>query len=408
MHTHPSSISELEQLKQELAALRQEVKELQRCVQIQPADPAAGTPLRTTIKCTELLLVYRGPEGRDIQARLSASKSGPTLIFYGLENAPGLQLHAGPDMAEFRLFTQHNESAVELSVEAGSGRGSVCVCEAGKPRAIMKAAETGAAISVVHDDGRVRAMLHADIEKGEVMVVTPESKTAVKISGEALGGLIAVNRRDGQTGGVLLATEAGGSLMLHDRQGKSGVALHQSPKGPILALTGENGHVPVFLAALEGRGQLELREPAGAAMGLKVAADSAAFSMVNAQDKAQVYLGYTAERASLHLKPNDESGCAASIFTQDEGGAVLVSGTDGMRRAGICATRDGGQLTLFNDLGIERVMLGSADDGGVLKLNWGGTIGVAALAAEAGGAILVNDAAGQVRASLPPVAEEEE
>ena len=85
----------------------------------------------------------------------------------------------------------------------------------------------------------------------------------------------------------------------------------------------------------------------------------------------------------------------------------MVSGTDGIRRAGICATRDGGQLSLFNDLGIERVLLGSADDGGALKLNWGGTVGVAALAAEAGGAILVNDASGQVRASLPPVQEEE-
>ena len=46
--------------------------------------------------------------------------------------------------------------------------------------------------------------------------------------------------------------------------------------------------------------------------------------------------------------------------------------------------------------------LACASDGGLLRLNWGGTLGVSALAMHEGGIIITNDANGNTNASVPP------
>ena len=88
-------------------------------------------------------------------------------------------------------------------------------------------------------------------------------------------------------------------------------------------------------------------------------------------------------------------------MTNEIGGVCVLSDFDGTRRAGMAANQSGGMVALYNDLGIQRVELGCAEDGGLLKLNWGGNIGVSALATHQGGAVLVNDANGELRDSLP-------
>lgn len=93
---------------------------------------------------------------------------------------------------------------------------------------------------------------------------------------------------------------------------------------------------------------------------------------------------------------------AGSLFVGEHGGVCLLSDREGDRRAGLAANQAGGQATSFNDLGILRAKLACASDGGLLKLNWGGIVGVSALAMHEGGGVIVNDANGNPSASVPP------
>ena len=60
------------------------------------------------------------------------------------------------------------------------------VCEAGQPRAVMKAADVGAAISVVHDDGHARITMVGTPNNGELFAVTPDMKIGVKIAADGM------------------------------------------------------------------------------------------------------------------------------------------------------------------------------------------------------------------------------
>ncbi len=108
-----------------------------------------------------------------------------------------------------------------LKVETESGRGQVGVCEAGRPRAIVKATPTGGALSAVHDDGHSRITMVSTENNGELLAVTPDMKVGVKIAADGVdGGYITVNRANGKAGVILSNTPIGGAVIVKDHGGQ--------------------------------------------------------------------------------------------------------------------------------------------------------------------------------------------
>jgi len=442
----------LSQLTEQVATLTRHVAELQQQVSLFQnllgTEKLEGSPAPLLhVRCASLSLC--SPENpSQAQAVLAAGSAGPSFALSGTDGSTRVLIDVRQEQPRCVLYGGELKPAVELGAEAATGRGHIGVLEAGKPRTLMKASEAGGAVSVVHDDGRPRAMLFGSAAHGEVLALaadTPamvklscdksrggglvtvsanDAKPAVALSASAEGGAVMVLRKEGTVGcsmatmervcGItvadlgqgqlhLLSDPSGPSIRLTDPEGKPRVSLHSTGQGAIISLDSQTNQPWLSLAAVQGQPALHLENGQGDRITLQTAPEGGgmlAFS--NPPDKPQLLLLNAKSGPSVALRPQTDRGAAATLGCTREGGAVFICDSEGTRRCGLCATEDGSQLMLFNDLGIERVLLGSAQDGGALKLNWGGTMGVAALATQEGGAVVVNDANGRPRASLPP------
>jgi hypothetical protein len=141
---------------------------------------------------------------------------------FGADAKTRLSMVVGKEGARLQLFSQRSEPSAEIWVEDETGRGHVQVYEAGKPRALMKAAKEGGIVGVVHDDGHSRAfMISSQTEGGEIMAVTPDMQAGVKISASSPnGGYITVNRTNGKAGIIIACTPFSGVVVVNDAKGQ--------------------------------------------------------------------------------------------------------------------------------------------------------------------------------------------
>ena len=220
-------VSELEQLKQEVAALRAQVTLLQQqhdeLRQFLVVSKCSLAPDKRTlsIECGLLCVSHPG-HPKSPRLRLMASDKGAEIFMSDSEHHARLQILTAPDSAHLRLFANGTCRAVELSVEEPSGRGQVAVFEAEKPRALMKAAPDHGVVSVTHDDGLVRAFLSANADAGEFVALGPDMKAAVRIHSSARnGGAISVHGHNGKHAVLLGSTEQHGAVIVNDAQGRT-------------------------------------------------------------------------------------------------------------------------------------------------------------------------------------------
>ena len=441
----------LDQLTEQVTSLTRQVTELQQQVsvfqQLLWTETREGSPTPLHLRCASLTVC--SPENASqAQAVLAAGSAGPTFALTGSDGSSRMLIDAQKEKVRCSLYGDENQPAVELGVESGAGRGFIAVFDAGKPRGLMKASEGGGAVSIVHDDGRPRAMLFGNQAHGEVLALAADTDATVKLSCDKAhgGGLITVSANDAKPAVALSASAEGGAVMVLRKEGTVGcsmatmqrvagitvadlgqgqlhllsdpsgpsirltapdgrprLSLHSTDEGAIISLDSPTDQPLLSLATVQGQPALHLENGKGDRVTLQTAPEGGSMlAFSNPPDKPQLLLLNAKSGPSVALRPQTDRGAAATLGCTREGGAIFICDSEGTRRCGLCATEDGSQLMLFNDLGIERVLLGSAQDGGALKLNWGGTMGVAALATQEGGAVVVNDANGQPRASLPP------
>lgn len=212
--------AELDQLKSEVAALRRELAELKRFFSIEKPGADNG-PALLHVHCSTLTLSDPTDPNR-AQGMLAANEDGPALSLWGSDAKARVILSAKKDVASCDLFAKDLKHAVQITVDEPSGCGQVGVLDAGKPRAVMKATDHGGVVSVVHDDGQVRAlMLSREHQGGEFIAVTPDMKTGVRISaGAPQGGVVSVNRPNGKPGALLACTEESGAVIVNNAKGK--------------------------------------------------------------------------------------------------------------------------------------------------------------------------------------------
>jgi hypothetical protein len=434
-------------LTEQVAALQHQLGQLQQFLCVETRPDLEGAPSFLTLRCASVSLC--NPQNpTQTQGLLAGSNTGASFSLSGIDGKDRIMLSAQHDLPRCTLFAADLKEAVELSLDPGSGRGLISVSDAGKPRTLMKASDIGGVISVVHDDGRPRALLFGNAAHGEILALGADTPATVKISCDKShgGGLVTVSANDSKPAVALSASHEGGAVMvlrkegsvgcsmatmdkvsgitvsslgqgqlhflsdtngpsvrLTDSEGHPRLSLQNTADGSLITIDSTNGQPLVSLASVAGQPAINLDNGQGDRITLQTAPEGGgmlAFS--NPPDQPQLLLLNARTGPSIALRPHADRGAAATLGCTREGGALFICDSEGTRRCGLCATEDGSQLMLFNDLGIERVLLGSAQDGGALKLNWGGTMGVAALATQEGGAVVVNDANGRPRASLPP------
>jgi len=193
---------------------------LQQFLVVERRDDLPGSPNLLYVRCA-MLRLCNADKPNEIQGLLTGQADGPCLSLNGSDEKARVLLRVEAAGAECQFFGKDLKPAVNLSVDEAAGRGQMAVMEAGKPRAVLKAAETGGVVSVMHDDNLPRAFLHANALCGEFIAVNQDVKTSVKITSDGLhGGLMTVHGSDGKALVALSGAEVGGLVMVNDRQGK--------------------------------------------------------------------------------------------------------------------------------------------------------------------------------------------
>jgi hypothetical protein len=234
--------AELAALKQENTLLRQEMNELKQFIHYHPAHEdkdGLKYSAHITMQCAAFQLIHPTNPGWS-QVNIMGGKTGafvavcgkdertrvlmqvdnnvPELSLFGKDNQYKACLRMDKDEPSFELYGKEGKIGVQLKALGETGLGQVGVCSAGKPRAVMKATDQGAAISAVHDDGHARITMVSTESNGELLAVTPDMQVGVKIAANGLdGGLITVNRANGKAGVILSNTAVGGTVIVQDQ-----------------------------------------------------------------------------------------------------------------------------------------------------------------------------------------------
>lgn len=236
--------TEIETLKKEVARLRQQMNELTQFIHYTPPgedDDGKAQAAYLNIQCTFFRLVHPSDQsyapvqmmchpdgsfisvcGKDEKARIvmAVNEGVPEWCLYDRDGNYKARMFLDNGEPRLDLYAPENKVGVQICVQGPEGRGVMGVCEAGKPRAGMKAIATGGAISAVHDDGHPRITLASTEDNGELLAISQDLKVGVKISANGLnGGYLTVNHQNGKAGVILGTTPLSGGVMLNDPQG---------------------------------------------------------------------------------------------------------------------------------------------------------------------------------------------
>ena len=281
-------------------------------------------------------------EGKPKAVLVANSGASGTILLNQPNGNTGILLSAGADLNILRL----NGSDRDIIDEPHSG-------------VTLFGMKGGGSIGIEDGEGHELIQLITGKEGGHLSVFATDAGCGVKLHAATDGGVVNVSRTGNEGAVVLKAADTGGQILTRSSKNDQHVAVQFNEHGPdILFINSENSHVAMRLGCGEGG------------------------------------------RAVLSLQ-NQENTPAATLFCHENGGSIFVAGNDGVTQAGFVAGEEGGRMSVFSELGVERATLLSKFDGGNICLKWGGTNGVFAGATERGGVILVSDDEGKHIASLP-------
>jgi len=220
-----SASTELAALKLEVAELKKQLAKQQRWIDdLKPflsVQKPKGDKPNLHVQCSQIELRDANISG-SFQAIFAAHEDGPFLWMNDRNDKLRLILKIEDDEPSIVLQSKEQKEAVLLNVNEPGGLGQVAVLAEGSPRAVMKAVADGhGAVSVVHEDGKVRAcMCSSEHHGGEFLAVTPDMKTGIKITSDGPhGGAILVNHSNGKNGVAITCIEKVGVVVVSDRAG---------------------------------------------------------------------------------------------------------------------------------------------------------------------------------------------
>ena len=397
-------VSELDRLKQEIAALRQELTELRQFFQIEPPDKPEGKPI-LHVRCASLR-VCSPLDPKRVNAKIAASHSGAFLLMRR-DGKDRIELNSHELDPFLRFHTDDGETAVELAAEDETGRGYVAVFDAGKPRAVMKSTDKAGVVSVVHDDGSVRAGMIAQAESGEVVALRAGLKNGVRM--KALhedGGILSVHGPDGQLVASLHATEQGGMFTLRNNAGVPSCSIASLNDSSMFQLqTSDDPRQGVSLLCGKDLGA-SVRVSRGKDLPvaeLSVLGDASTLSLSNAQGQERAKVESLGTHAGLTLKSDDDK-VKARLINIDQL-TYLHLGSNQDYSVLVNSAPDNAMLVMKNTKDENQFFAGcKEDDASLFLLPKAGPMAAAALTTnEHGGCLTVGDREGVLRAGLTAI-----
>ncbi len=384
-------------------------------------DQRAHVMLRVTGNCGELQLL--GADHEPVVHLLEHDGHGhavvlspggiPRAVMKGAANGGNVTAldPAGNACAVLYSSDQHGAVAVlhqqELSAEmtATPHGGNVITHNAqGEKGAIMGSNPAGNSFLLADANGEIALSL-ASTPAGNVISVgrisPADAKGAIIISDlPEVGGSITLHDKEGRAAIDLTIDEEGGSFRVLGPDPASHLHLHIKDGGGILGAAHVNGDSLATLSAPPSGGFITARSTNDRVAILNAIPDGASFSIRHG-DRAAFFVGADDTPNATLILGNEEDAHVVQLLARPEGGAIIVTGGDGLAQAGIAGGSEGGQLSLFNELGVERIALRSVHDGGGLHLKWGGTTGLVACATARGGLLTTHGPDGQIVESIP-------
>ncbi|MCB1076480.1 MAG: hypothetical protein KDM64_01520 [Verrucomicrobiae bacterium] len=302
-------------------------------------------------------------------------------------------------------------------------------------------------------DGKVLTKLHVDNEGSLLAVGHPGQLNSALLCSRAEGGSLILNSPTLQNGVVCTATDdlsmvsahqgtvpgegpgaalsAGAdhsSLDLRDRdhikrveikatEGIGSVALHDcDPSNPAvvmshhegshssLAMAGVAGHDCLRFVANQDVAALNLASPQnektkvmvstleGDKPSVLIQRNGKVQTMMGCGDNGGLVIAYGAEK---------EKAGFATLSGGPNSGSLLLQSPDGIPQLTIDATDHGGRMLIHNDIGFQRIAMGTFQESSGIVLNHTGSDGVAISALENGGIVTVFDNRGEPIQTLP-------
>jgi hypothetical protein len=214
----PDASTELQQLKKQIAGLRQEMDALTRHFGVETFESGGKN---VNISCTALTLL-NSENPAQIQGMLCGGSDGPELTFWGPDQKARLSVRLDKDgVPSIQLFEAEGPLAVHIGRD-NLGMTSVGVLNQGRPRAAIKASEGTGVISAVHNGGQARVTILGHEAAGEILLVNPDMKVAMKLTteGQHGGGLFTVNHSNGKAAVIATALPDYGCVLVSDRAGQ--------------------------------------------------------------------------------------------------------------------------------------------------------------------------------------------
>ncbi len=298
-----------------------------------------------------------------------------------------------------------------------------------KSHAKLTSGDAGGGLSIFDAAGERAATIHTAPMGNGIFIHQPGGKAAINLAATPLGAAIRiglVGEDDKKSAAIELQDLPGhgGNILCRDVSGASAVDLGAAGGGGRISITNEAEGGRVSLHTSDGGGVVEAARTegdnrilltaarAGAIATVIGADDTAAFLQITPkgngsiglkkQNQVQAFLGVSEEGGNgIIMLTNPDNSNAVHLAAAKEGGSIQLGSNDGTTQATFFTNGQGSQLTLFNELGIERATLVAKEDSGGLHLRYGGHTGIVAAASERGGLITLHDSEGEITETFP-------
>lgn len=202
------------------------------------------------------------------------------------------------------------------------------------------------------------------------------------------------------------ATEGIGSVALHDCDPSNPaiVMSHHEGSHSSLAMAGVAGHDCLRFVANQDVEALNLASPQnektkvmvstleGDKPSVLIQRNGQVQTMMGCGDNGGLVIAYGAEK---------EKAGFATLSGGSNSGSLFLQTPDGIPQLTIDATDHGGRMLIHNDIGFQRIAMGTFQESSGIVLNHTGSDGVAISALENGGIVTVFDSCGEPIQTLP-------
>lgn len=398
----------LELLTEQVAALSAQVQALQQRVET----------LENRDNLTLQTLSIRDETGR-IGAQLFSEGGETRLVFMG-ERGIACELRASrahgetPGEAEL-LFaaaspSPYSTNAVRLGLHEGHGTLEIFSREA-VPAVLIRSLDSGGAISVVDETGKVRVLMRNEADGGLVEVFGPDYGRCATLSALSEGGMLSLSPPGRNPLFIAVGAAGGAMLSIEDELTDVGrIRLAVNEQISIFQISGPNEKGPsISMNAMSQQASMDLAGVDGAELlSLSAQGQNATIALKATDGQKRASLEMTDDTASLRL--DSPTGDAKLIASCDQSPLIALQDASGDHRLIVHSDEKGARVTLYDDAStgtnpngdLPRVLLSSEEGNGQLHLfGWGGSNTAAVLRGDKnGGALALMDGHETPRAML--------